>query len=184
MYSRAKILDHPIHPALVAFPVAFYVATLICLIVFAAGSRDPFWFHAAAWTGLTGVVMAAVAAVPGLVDALSIPRRTRIRQTAIAHGALNVVTLVLFLIATISMWRDWLAKLTPTLDAALPLVLSAVGTATLLTAGALGWTLVQTYHVGISEPQATGASPPSPTAPGMGELRPPPSRPGVHPGRP
>jgi uncharacterized membrane protein len=177
MYSKAKILGHPIHPALVAFPIAFYVATFVALVVFAV-ARDPFWFHVAAWTGLAGVVMATIAAVPGLIDAVSIPHGTRAWKTALAHGLLNSTTLVLFLIATISMWFDWQATLTPRLDVGLPLILSAIGVLLLLGAGALGWTLVQTYHVGVTDPLVPDAAaprapaPPAPTLPGMGELRP------------
>ena len=169
MYSRAKISGHPIHPALVAFPIAFYVATLATLIAFQA-IRDPFWFHVAAWTGLAAVVTGAVAAIPGLIDLVSIPARTRARQTAIAHGLLQVVTLLLFLIATISMWRQWHSPLEVSLDATLPLILSVIGTITLLVAGALGWTLVQTHHVGVTEQMPAGPAT-SHTLPGMGDLR-------------
>ena len=166
MYSRAKISGHPIHPALVAFPVAFYVATLASLIVFQA-LRDPFWFHVAAWTGLAGVVMGAVAAIPGLIDLLSIPSHTRARQTAIAHGLLNVVTLLLFVIATIYLWRQWRTPLEVSLDATVPLILSAIGSVTLIAAGALGWTLVQTHHVGVTE-QMPAAHAKAQTLPGIG----------------
>ncbi len=169
MYSKAKISGHPIHPALVAFPIAFYVATLASLIVFQA-IRDPFWFHVAAWTGLAGIVMGAVAAIPGLIDLISIPSHTRARQTGIAHGLLQVVTLLLFLIATISLWRQWRTPLEVSLSATVPLVLSAIGTVTLLIAGALGWTLVQTHHVGVTEQMPAGPAT-APTLPGMGDLR-------------
>ena len=174
MYGRAKIKGHPIHPALVAFPIAFYVATLAALIVFDANS-DPFWYHLGAWTSLAAVVMGAVAALPGVVDLFSIPRSTRARMVALAHGGLNVVTLVLFVIATVIMWRDWSAP-TGLLDGRGPLVLAAIGTASLLGAGALGWTLVQTYHVGLVENEVLIAEapimPPPVARPPMGEPRP------------
>jgi uncharacterized membrane protein len=171
MYSRAKISGHPIHPALVAFPVAFYVGTLATLIAFQA-LRDPFWFHVAEWCGLAGVVMGAVAAIPGAIDLFSIPSHTRARQTAIAHGLLNVVTLLLFVVATITMWRQWRTPLEVTLDARLPLVLSAIGACTLIAAGTLGWKLVQTFHVGVTEQLPVNDLAPRTTLHGMGgELR-------------
>ena len=150
MYSRAKIAGHPIHPALVAFPVAFYVSTLVSLIVFEV-NLDPFWYHVAAWTGLAGVVMGAVAAVPGLIDLLSIPAHTRARQTGIAHALLNVVTLLLFLIATISLWRHWDDVARLGLHAGVALACSAIGAVSLMAAGFLGWRLVQTFHVGVQD---------------------------------
>ena len=39
MYSKAKLAGHPIHPMLVAFPIAFYTATVVTLIIYAA-TRD------------------------------------------------------------------------------------------------------------------------------------------------
>ena len=170
MYSRAKISGHPIHPALVAFPVAFYVGTLATLIAFQA-LRDPFWFHVAEWCGLAGVVMGAVAAIPGAIDLFSIPAHTRARQTAIAHGLLNVVTLLLFVVATITMWRQWRTPVEVTLDARLPLILSAIGACTLIAAGALGWKLVQTFHVGVTEQLPPSHHVAHGTMPGMGDLR-------------
>jgi uncharacterized membrane protein len=149
MYGRAKILGHPIHPALVAFPIAFYVTTLATLIVFAVGS-DPFWYHVAAWTSAAGVITAGVAAAPGLLDLSSVPSHARAHQVGLAHGLLQGVTLLLFLVASVWLWVHWMAP-TGALAVGTPLVLAAIGTATLLTAGALGWTLVQTYHVGLTE---------------------------------
>ena len=40
MYSKVKIAGHPIHPMLVAFPVAFYTATLVCYLVYNS-NEDP-----------------------------------------------------------------------------------------------------------------------------------------------
>ena len=33
MYSKAKIMGHPVHPMLVTFPIAFYSSTLIAFII-------------------------------------------------------------------------------------------------------------------------------------------------------
>ena len=44
MYSKAKIAGHPIHPMLVAFPITFYVLTLVGFIVYATISPDIFWY--------------------------------------------------------------------------------------------------------------------------------------------
>lgn len=153
MYSKARIAGHPIHPMLIAFPVALYVVTVVTLIVH-AGTNDPFWYRAALWANLAAIVMAAVAAIPGLIDLLSLPRHSRARSTGLRHAAFNVLALILFLIS----WLLLLGNAGGTLGAsagerapsvAAPLVLSILGLCSTLVAGWLGWTLVQTHHVGV-----------------------------------
>ena len=43
MYSKTKIMGHPIHPMLVAFPVAFYTGALAAFVAYNS-NNDPFWF--------------------------------------------------------------------------------------------------------------------------------------------
>ena len=43
MLTKARIAGHPIHPMLVAFPVALYVATVVALFAF-VGTDDAFWY--------------------------------------------------------------------------------------------------------------------------------------------
>jgi uncharacterized membrane protein len=156
MYTKARIAGHPIHPALIAFPVALYTATVVALIVF-AGTSDGFWYRAAMWTNIAGVVMAVVAAIPGLIDLLSLPRRTRARTTGLRHAGFNVLSLVLFVVSAVLLWRSFHGS--PQADGTFhyaftaPLVLSIIGLASTMVAGALGWTLVQTHHVGIRPTQ-------------------------------
>jgi uncharacterized membrane protein len=149
MLTKARIAGHPIHPMLIAFPVAFYTATAVALIVFGA-IKDPFWFRLAFWTNLAGVVMAAVAAIPGAIDLFTLPNQTRARRTGYIHAAANVVALALFVISVILIWDHWRDG---TLAYAAPLVLSLCGVAVTVGAGALGWTLVQTHHVGVTPTQ-------------------------------
>ena len=150
MYTKAAVAGHPIHPMLIAFPVALYVATVVALFAH-IGTTDPFWYRAAFWTSLSGVVMAGVAAVFGLIDLLSLPARSRARTTGYRHAAFNVLSLVLFVIACVIMGRNWYSTSVDLahLDDGAPLVLGLIGVASTLAAGALGWTLVQTHHVGV-----------------------------------
>ncbi len=150
MYTKAAVARHPIHPMLIAFPVALYVVTVVALFVH-LGTKDVFWYRAAFWTCLAGVVMAAVAAIPGFIDLISLPSPSKARTTGLRHAGFNVLALALFVIADIILGRNWynpnveLAKL----DVAAPLVLGLIGCASTVVAGALGWTLVQTHHVGV-----------------------------------
>jgi uncharacterized membrane protein len=138
---------------LIVFPVALYVATVVALIVHVA-TADPFWYRAAFWTNLSGVVMAGIAAVPGLIDLLGLPERSRARATGIRHAAFNVLALAMFVISVIVIGRHWYDG--GVLVDAAPLALGIVGLCSTAVAGALGWTLVQTHHVGIKPTQAHG----------------------------
>ena len=146
MYSKAKLAGHPIHPMLVAFPIAFYTGTVATLIAYAA-TRDPFWLRAAMFTNIAGVVMAAVALIPGAIDLFALPPRSRARVTGYQHAGANLVALAMFVISGILVWRAWHG--TDVREVAAPLALDAVGLAALSVAGFLGWDLVQRHHVGV-----------------------------------
>src|SRR5436305_1415180 len=147
MFSRAKLFGHPIHPMLVGFPVALYTATLACFIVYAA-TGDLFWFRTAVAANVAGVAMGLVAAIPGFIDwATAIPRASEAHDTGLMHMELNLLALLAFganAVINASYWRDAFGP-----DAVFPILLSVVGMGFVLGAGWLGWTLVQTHHVGI-----------------------------------
>jgi uncharacterized membrane protein len=80
--STASIAGHPIHPMLVAFPIAFFVATLACDITFWR-SCDAYWATTAQWVLGAGLVMAALTAVAGAIDVLGEPRIRALRDVGI-----------------------------------------------------------------------------------------------------
>ncbi|HEY1810949.1 MAG TPA: DUF2231 domain-containing protein [Kofleriaceae bacterium] len=147
MLTKARIAGHPIHPMLIAFPVALYTSTAVALIVF-GGTHDPFWFRAAFWANLAGIVMGAVAAIPGAIDLFTLPGHTMARRTGYIHAAFNVTALVLFVISDVLIGHRLYAGALASYGA--PLALSLCGVAATVGAGALGWTLVQTHHVGVN----------------------------------
>jgi uncharacterized membrane protein len=59
--STASIAGHPIHPMLVEFPIAFFVATFVCDLAFWR-SGSSFWAEVSFWLLGAGLVMAALAA--------------------------------------------------------------------------------------------------------------------------
>jgi uncharacterized membrane protein len=61
MQSKIKVFGHPLHPMLIAFPVAFYTASVVCYIAYNSNA-NPFWFKVALVANIAGVIMAAVAA--------------------------------------------------------------------------------------------------------------------------
>lgn len=164
MKTKAAIAGHPIHPALIAFPVAFYTATVLALVGYSIGG-DAFWFRVALVANIGGVAMALIAAIPGAIDLFTtIPEHTRARTTGLQHAAANVTALLLFAISAGLLWSEWRDAIVPgrhDLAATAPLVLSLLGLAITGVAGALGWKLVQTHHVGIDDtPRRTGTTAP------------------------
>src|SRR4051812_45612877 len=67
--STASIAGHPIHPMLIPFPIAFFVGTFICDLVFWNNGNQS-WFDATLWLLGAGLIMAALAAGAGLTDVL------------------------------------------------------------------------------------------------------------------
>jgi uncharacterized membrane protein len=157
LHSKASIKGHPIHPMLVGFPIALYTTGVASLIAYAI-QRDLFWYRGAMTLLFLGVGIALVAAVFGLVDLfLGVPREERAtRNTGFIHLGLNVVTTLLFAGAAFSLYAAWRTRGMgePELELAfeLPLVLGIIALVLTFAAGAYGWKLVQTHHVGIEDP--------------------------------
>lgn len=145
MYSKVKIAGHPVHPMLIAFPVAFYTAALVCYIVYASNA-NVFWYQVGYVANVAGAVMALVAAIPGFIDWLSIPTGTKPKQTGVLHMACNVVALLLYATNAWLQCNQWY-EANPDLGLSIPL--TGVGFVLTLIAGFLGWTLVQKHHVGV-----------------------------------
>jgi uncharacterized membrane protein len=152
LHSKASIKGHPIHPMLVGFPIALYTTGLITLVVFAV-LRDPFWYRAAITLWFAGVGMAGLAAIFGIIDLfLGIPRsELATRKTGYMHFGLNLLALILFTAAAFMLLDSWTASYDyiTQMPFTTPLVLGGIGLILTAAAGALGWKLVQTHHVGI-----------------------------------
>src|SRR5262249_48196381 len=138
MLSKARIANHPIHPMLIVFPVACYVATVVMLFIH-TGTHDVFWYRASMYSSSAGVIMAAVAAIPGLVDLLNLPANSQARETALRHAAFNVLALVFFAACAIMLIGNYHGGVYS--DGA-PLVVSILGLCAVAAAGWLGWQLV------------------------------------------
>lgn len=151
MRSKAHFKSHPLHPMLVAFPIAFIVG---CLIADAAGRifELPGLWTVGAYLSVAGVVMGLVAGVPGFIDYLYvIPPHSSGKRRATWHMTVNVTALALIAIGWI--FRDW-ETLEPGWIAVL-LELAAVG---LITAGGwMGATLVYRNQIGVDHRYANAA---------------------------
>lgn len=146
MYSKVTIFGHPVHPMLIPFPIAFYTATVVSFITYAANA-NPFWFRVALVANTAAVVMAAVAGLIGFLDlTLGIPSGTDAKRHGWQHMGLNLFSLALF---AINLWLNIGQWNAPVPIGRYSILLPVVGFLATLGAGYLGWTLVQTHHVGV-----------------------------------
>lgn len=160
MDAKIRVMGHPVHPMLIAFPVAFYTGTLAGYSAYGA-TADPFWIRFAIALNLAGIGSAALAALPGSIDwLLAVPRRSAASRTGLVHAAYNVIALGLFAWAFVAYMSEWN---TPTgISANLAIVLSGAGVFSTILAGFQGWKLVQTHHVGVGlTPEQQRIEPPA-----------------------
>ncbi len=144
MESKAKIFGHPIHPMLIVFPLGL-LATSFFFDLIRAGTNSPELGIASFWMIAAGVIGGLAAAVFGLIDWLSIPRKTRAWRIGAMHGGGNVVVTLLFAIS----W--FLRRADPAHPGTGPVVLSLVAVLLALVTGWLGGELVDRLGVGVDD---------------------------------
>ena len=141
MKTPASIAGHPIHPMLVAVPIGLWLFSFVCDLVFAFLGGGDNWRMVALYTLVGGIVGALAAAIPGLIDLLSLERA--LRRIAVAHMSVNLTVVALY------VSNAWLrlsgASETTTL------VLSAVAVAALVVSGWLGGKMVYEHGVAVGE---------------------------------
>ncbi len=144
MRTPASISKHPIHPMLVGIPIGLWLFSLVCDIIGSRSIHPDLWFVLGLYTMIGGILAALVAAVPGLIDLISL-KDARHRRVAVTHMILNVVIIGLY------VGNVWLRISEPTRTGP-PLVLSAISIGMLLVSGWLGGTLVHVHGVGVDLP--------------------------------
>jgi uncharacterized membrane protein len=146
--STASIAGHPIHPMLIPFPIAFFIATFVCDLVYWQ-TANAAWATAAIWLLGAGLIMAALAAVAGLTDFLG-DAQIRGLNDAWWHAGGNVVVVLIEL-------YNWYARYTEGTAAVVPkgLVLSLIVVCLLGFTGWKGWDMVYRGRVGVAD--ANGA---------------------------
>lgn len=140
MRTPANIARHPIHPMLVVFPIGLWVFSFVCDLVFAFGAHPEPWRTLALYTMVGGLIGALAAAIPGLIDLLSLPQAPR--QTAVKHMSINLIVVALFAI------NIWIRSSAGEQQSIAPIWLSLVAIGLLLVSGWLGGKLV--YECGVA----------------------------------
>jgi uncharacterized membrane protein len=144
MATPASVHRHPIHPMLIVFPLGLWIFAFICYAVY-RGTAGPSWRAASLYAMIGGIIGAVLAAVPGLIDLLSL-RGSPAWATGLTHMISNVTALMFFIAAFAVGWTS----AGPSVAA---LVLSIVGLIAVGIGGWLGGALVYEHGVGIESRQ-------------------------------
>ena len=143
MRSKASVKGHPIHPMLIAYPIAFATAAPLLDVAGLLGDW-PTLLTAAAYSSIAAVVSGLVAGLPGLVDFLFVvPPESSAKKRALYHMIVNVISLALM--AAGWAFRDWETHRPETL--AVVLEFAAIGFMTI--GGWMGGTLVYRNQIGV-----------------------------------
>ena len=156
MHTPASVARHPLHPMLVPIPIGLWIGSLACDLWALLAPNPPAWLPTVAFVTMAGgVIGALVAAVPGLIDALSL--RHAPKRVAMVHMTLNLLVVVLYLVNLRLRWDGN--------ESLAPLALSLIGVLGIGISGWLGGKMVYEHRVGVDEtPQ-----PLEPVQPGGGD---------------
>jgi uncharacterized membrane protein len=144
METNTRVAGHSLHPMLVVFPLGLLGSSLIWDIAWLA-SGNLMWGMIAFWTIVAGIGFGLVAAVPGLLDWLKLPRGTRAKRVGRLHMILNVGVLALF---GLSVGLRYAAGYSD--PRALEMLPGWLGLALSLLSGWLGGELVERMGVGVT----------------------------------
>src|SRR3954467_10766687 len=129
MRTPASIAGHPIHPMVVPIAIGLWIFSLVCDLVHMRAGADAVWATVAFYTMAGGIVGALLAAVPGLIDLLSLPEAPK--KTAIIHMSINLTVVALYVI---NLW--W--RYNSAAEGTGPLLMSVIGISLLAVSGWLG----------------------------------------------
>lgn len=142
-------MRHPIHPAVVHFPVACWSLATAADVAGLLWAPPGWWLLAFALTAV-GCGMGLVAALSGFLELLKLPAAHPAGATAQAHMGLALTTWCLYAGSLLSRVQD----LQPQPPGTWALVLGGSGLATLLATGWLGGRLVYGHGVGVGPRRA------------------------------
>jgi uncharacterized membrane protein len=142
MKTPANVAKHPIHPMLVAIPIGLWVMSLVCDLVRVTGTANDDWAIVALYTMIGGIAGALVAAIPGIIDMLSL--QGGLRKIALTHMAINLTVVALY---AVNVWMRTRGG-----DPGTTLLLSVLAIALLLVSGWLGGKMVYVYGVAVDTP--------------------------------
>jgi uncharacterized membrane protein len=142
MKSRAHIKSHPLHPILVAFPIAFFIGALVFDLLYVFTDKPAMW-QTGYYCACAGIIGALVAAVPGAVDYFStVPPKSSAKKRATQHAVINLVNVFIFAFAVYYRRGEEAGNMIVVGAEALGVILLSI-------AGWMGGTLVHRNQIGV-----------------------------------
>jgi len=143
MRTPASIGGIPLHAMLSVLPLGLWTFALACDLAYVLGVGASLWFTLGFYTMIAGMAGALLAAVPGLVDLVSLHDAPR--RTGFAHLWVSVLAIASYAV-------NIALRVAGHSVAGLPLVLSIAGYLLLVTGAMLGWRMVYRHGVGSDAP--------------------------------
>lgn len=144
MEARAKLLGHPIHQMLIAFPLGLLATSFFFDIAFLISHVGQLPV-VAYWMLIVGVGTGLLAAIFGFIDWLAIPRGTRAKRIGAWHGGGNVIVTGLFFVS----W--WLRQGNVNAPPNVAIIISAIAVGIALITAWLGGELVDRLGIGVDD---------------------------------
>lgn len=142
MKSKASIKSHPLHPLLIAFPIAFFTGTFLFHIAGWIANHSAL-LQTAYYLNAAGIAFALLAAIPGLIDFLyTVPPKSSGRKRAAKHGITNFIMVLIF---TAAFFYRRNADASPVIV----LAMEMAGIVLMSIAGWMGGTLVYRNQIGV-----------------------------------
>lgn len=152
---QGRFLRHPLHPALVHFPIGLFLLSLVLDILSFVQAESNDLFRASFYAMAIGIGAGILAGISGLADRADVRSDHPARKIVNLHMVLNLSALGLF---AINLWlRGQQLELTRT--PLLPLLLSLAGAGMILFSGYLGGTLVYDDGIGVGRHRRTTRMP-------------------------
>lgn len=143
MSRPLRLWGHPLHPALVHFPIALWT-TGCCTDIAGWMLQRELWWQASFGAQAAGVTLAVIAMAAGLADYVALPREHAAQGTAINHMMTMGVAWLLFVVSL--ALRGLPTPDSPSIWASLA---AFAGLAATLIGGWFGGTLVYRFGVGV-----------------------------------
>jgi len=142
MRSKANLKSHPIHPIIVALPIAFFIGTLVFDVLGIITAKQSF-YTTAFYIQAAAIISALLAAIPGLIDFIyTVPPESSAKKRAVILGIINTTNVVIFAFV-------WFYRQSDNANIYVVIAIELVSVVLLSIAGWMGGTLVHRNQIGV-----------------------------------
>lgn len=166
-WLEGKPLGHPLHPLLVHLPIGLWLLSLLFDFSTLLVEPNNVLVRGAFYTMLFGLVMALIAALPGLADRADIRDDHPAKRTANTHMVLNLTAVGLYTFSLVLRYGALGAEEVPLV----PFFLALVGMGVVGYSGFLGGILVYGEGIGVGRHRRRTPTPEKTIRSGVAEAR-------------